>query len=71
MLLFRSEEHIQAWYPGAPLGATLELGRQWDLARLWYEGRTSPDWRPRRPEEAQAIFDRLGLVGDFWRLSQD
>ncbi len=31
--------------------------------------RMSPDWRRRTPEEAQAVFDSLGLTGPFWKLS--
>jgi hypothetical protein len=27
-----------------------------------------PDWRPRSRDENQAILDRLGLGGPFWRL---
>jgi hypothetical protein len=28
-----------------------------------------PGWRRRTPEEARALFDSLGLTGDFWRLA--
>ncbi len=70
MLLFRSEEHVTDWYKagGMPLGATMSLEQQWELARIWYGDRMSADWRRRTPEEAEAIFASLGLVGDFWRL---
>ena len=70
MLLFRSEEHIEAWYRprGIPKGVTLTLEQQWELARIWYADRISPDWRRRKPGEAQAVFEGLGLKGDFWRV---
>ena len=41
------------------------------LARLaveWWSDRLSPEWRPRTRAESQAILDRLGLTGPFWRL---
>ena len=71
MLLFRSEEHIARWYDakGLPLGQTLTIQQQWDLARIWYADRASPQWHRRTPTEAEAMFARVGLVGDFWRLT--
>ena len=71
MLLFRSEEHVENWYQGRgiPTGASLTLEQQWELARLWYSDRMSPDWRRRAPEEAEAVFASLGLMGEFWRLT--
>lgn len=71
MLLFRSEEHVEAWYRGRgiPKGANLTLEQQWELARIWYADRMSPDWRRRTAEEAEAVFASLGLTGDFWRLT--
>jgi hypothetical protein len=81
MLLFRSEEHRDAWLSARGLkhGATLSVKQQWDLARIWYgdrhgagsvgpHNRMSPDWRRRTPDEAQAVFDSLGLTGPFWKL---
>ena len=71
MLLFRSEEHIDAWYRDRSVaaGATLSLGQQWELARIWYANRMAPDWRPPTPQEAEAVFANIGLTGDFWRLT--
>ena len=70
MLLFRSEEHAKAWSRsrGLPMGALMSLEQQWDLARIWYADRMSPDWRRRTPEEAEQVFRSVGLAGDFWRL---
>lgn len=72
MLLFRSEEHVRRWYEkqGMRTGATLTLEQQWELARLWYADRMSPEWRRRNPEEAEAALARVGLTGDFWRLQR-
>ena len=70
MLLFRSEEHVRNWYArqGMPLGATLTLEQQWQLARIWYADRMSRAWRRRTAQEAEAVFRGLGLTGGFWRL---
>ncbi len=72
MLLFRSEEHATTWYraQGMAEGAFLTIEQQWELARLWYADRLSPGWRRRSPEEAQAVFAKVGLEGEFWRLSR-
>ncbi len=39
------------------------------LAYEWYKDRLRPEGRRKTPEEAQAIFDSLGLTGDFWSLA--
>ena len=39
-----------------------------ELAHAWWEDRLSADWRPRTRDGNQAILDRLGLTGAFWRL---
>ena len=71
MLLFRSEEHVKSWYQNQAIrtGAILTLEQQWELARLWYTDRMSPDWRRRTPAEAEAVFASLGLTDEFWRLT--
>ena len=70
MLLFRSEEHVRRWNErrGVGGGATLTPHQGWGLARAWYGDRLSPGWTRRTPEEANAVFDRLGLRGPFWRM---
>jgi hypothetical protein len=44
---------------------SLEVG--WELAKAWYSDRLSPEFRRRTPEETEALFAELGLVGSFWR----
>ena len=39
-----------------------------DLAAAWWGDRLAPDWRPRTRHESQAILERVGLTGPFWRL---
>ncbi len=71
MLAFRSEAHVDRWCEqrGLERGAVFSLDTCWRLARAWYEQRLAPGWRRRTPEEAQALFDELGLTGSFWALS--
>ena len=69
MNLFRSEEHIERWLAGREPGATMTVGNLNLLANLWYADRLAPDWRPHTPEQNQAVLERLGLTGRFWRLS--
>jgi hypothetical protein len=70
MLLLRDEEHVGRWCAqrGLPRGALLSPEQLWGLAKAWYERRLAPDWRRRTPDEAQEVFESLGLTGDFWRL---
>jgi hypothetical protein len=70
MLLFRSEEHVERWLDerGYERGEVLSLEQVWGLADAWYRDKLSPDWRRHTPDEAEAIFESLGLTGDFWRL---
>lgn len=68
MLLFRSEEHVDRWCADRqlPKGALLSVDQGWQLARAWYFDRLDPAYRGRTPEEADAIFARVGLTGPQW-----
>jgi hypothetical protein len=68
MNLFRSEEHVTRWLGNREPGATIPVAQLSELAHAWWGDRFSPEWRPRSRDESQAILDRLGLAGDFWRL---
>jgi hypothetical protein len=68
MNLFRSEEHIERWLGKRTPGHTTTVAKLSDLAHVWWSDRLSGDWRPHTREQNQAILDRLGLTGDFWRL---
>jgi hypothetical protein len=72
MLLFRSEEHVDRWCAqwNRPRGGILTLQQGWKLAKEWYGDRLSSNWRPKTVSEAEAVFARIGLLGDFWRLSE-
>jgi hypothetical protein len=68
MNLFRSEERIEHWLDGREPGATIPVTKLSELAHAWWDDRLAPDWRPHTREQNQAILDRLGLTGAFWRL---
>jgi hypothetical protein len=68
MNLFRSEEHVGRWLAGRDRGATIPVAKLCELAHAWWGDRLSADWRPHTRDHNQAILDRLGLTGSFWRL---
>jgi hypothetical protein len=70
MLLFRDEEHVDKWCGkrAQPRGGVLTADQLWELARAWYGNRLAPDWRRRNAKEAQAVFEGVGLTGEFWDL---
>jgi hypothetical protein len=68
MLVFRSEAHVDTWLAGRTPGTTIRISQLSELAYAWWGDRLDPDWRPHTLEQNQAILDRLGLTGEFWRL---
>jgi len=70
MLLFRSEEHAKVWREKTkpPAYSTLAIEQATALAHAWYRNKLDPDWRRFTTEEAETIFDDLGLDPEFWRL---
>jgi hypothetical protein len=52
-----------------PRGAFISLDVCWRLARAWYPERLNQGWRRKNAQETQAVFDGLGLTGDFWRVA--
>jgi hypothetical protein len=62
MNLFRSEE------PRPDGGVTIPVGTLAELAVAWWSDRLAPEWRPHTSEQNQAILDRVGLTGEFWKL---
>ncbi len=70
MLFFRSEEHVARWRDRAnpPASTILSLDQAARLADEWYRAKLAPDWRRHTTDEAAAVFARLGLDPEFWRL---
>ena len=53
---------------GRERGGVISLETCWRLAHAWYHDRLDRSWRRRTLEEAQALFDELGMTGEFWAL---
>ena len=70
MVYLRSEEHLNRWLGsnGWEAGATLTAPTMNELAQAWWSSRLEAGWRPRAPEQSQAILDAVGLTGEFWAL---
>ncbi len=68
MLLFRSEENVQAWCErrGIPPRPLIRLDPLWHLAVTWYANRLTVDSRRPAADEMVAIFAGVGLTGPFW-----
>ena len=54
---------------GHSRGASASVQTIYDLAAVWYRNRMAEDWSPPTADEAEAVFRRFGLTGDFWRLT--
>ena len=73
MLLFRSEAHVDRWctIENVARGDILTLEQLWLLAKLWYHNRLDLDYAGRTVDESHAIFEQVGLVSAFWRMTAD
>ena len=71
MLLFRSEQHVENWRRqwGREPGAILSLKQAWALGQAWYADRLDPAWKGRSHREAEALFGKIGLSGEFWKFA--
>ena len=68
MLFFRSEDDLHAWCGerGREPGPAVPVSRLWNLSKVWYGSRLDPNAPRPTPEEARAIFARVGLTDPFW-----
>ena len=68
MLLFRSEESVEAWCStrDLPVRPMLTLEQLWQMALAWYSNRLTEESRRPGPEEIVQIFGRIGLTDTFW-----
>jgi hypothetical protein len=69
MLFFQSEETLDEWLipHKAQRGAVLSIPQLWELSLRWYEDRMSAEYRGRTIEQAQKIFEAVGLTSEFWQ----
>lgn len=70
---FRLEADVDAWCERhrLPKGAIVPFPRMWRFAADWYGGYLRQPWRKRSTDEARALFNRHGLIGDFWSVPDD
>lgn len=69
MLFFQSEERLSQWLTArnATRGAVLSIPQLWELSQRWYRDRMSPEYHGRSLEQAQKIFEEVGLTSEFWQ----
>ena len=69
MRFFRSEDTLREWQArqGGAAGETLTAPQVWELSKLWYHNRLSPDFHGRSAAQAAAIFQQAGLTSPFWQ----
>jgi Alkylmercury lyase len=68
ILFFSSSAAIDEWCVrhGRPRGAVLDMPTGIALATEWFGDYAFPEWRRKTPEQARAIFEKLGLDPQFW-----
>lgn len=69
ILFFSSHAEIDAWYQrhALPHGEVMDIATGVALAREWFSGYLGPTWRRKSTDEAQRVFESLGLTTGFWR----
>jgi hypothetical protein len=71
MLFFQSEEMLKEWLTSNQMerGAVLSISQLWELSQRWYQNRMSADYHGRTMEQAQRIFQEVGLTSEFWQAT--
>jgi hypothetical protein len=59
---------IDAWCRarGTPRRPTVTMDQLWQIATIWYASRLTLESRRPAAQEIRAIFEGVGLRGDFW-----
>lgn len=67
-LFFSSEALIDDWCArhDRPRGSILPIEQGMRLTQMWFGDYASPAWRRKTAQDAQAIFDEVGLDPEFW-----
>lgn len=47
----------------------MTIAQAWQLSQRWYGARLDPEFKRPTIDEAHAIFESVGLVGNFWKLN--
>src|SRR4051812_16770313 len=69
-LMFQTESEVDRWCKrtGYSRGFVIPLDKAWELARLLYSDWGVSGFHDKMVHETEKIFQKLGLVGDFWNL---
>lgn len=69
-LFFSSEALVDAWCArhDRPKGSVLPIESGMQLTQRWFGDYASPAWRRKSAQEAQAIFNEIGLDAAFWNI---
>jgi len=49
--------------------AIMPVMNLWRLSQYWYDGRLSPDSKPRPRQLSQELLSDAGFTGSFWSLA--
>lgn len=73
MLMFRNESQVDDWCAsrGIPKGDVRPIEQIWTFAAEWYARHADADWKKWSVREAAEIFQRHGLTGPIWMLSEE
>ncbi len=73
MLLFRTESQVDSWCVtrGIAKGDVRPLVQVWEFAAEWYARHSDSNWVKWSGREAAEMFQRHGLTGPIWSLSDD
>lgn len=70
-LVYEDEQAVETWCQNHRMakGKVVPIQQVWELAKVWYGYYLDPNWQPKTIEKAEAIFAKVGLNGDFWKMS--
>ena len=71
MLAFETEAQIDDWCERHDVqrGQVVPINQVWELAKHWYGNYLEDTWTRKTPEYAESIFRKVGLSGEFWKLT--
>jgi hypothetical protein len=71
ILFFTDEKRLDNWCErhARPRGAVLAIADAMKLSQRWFGDYASPDWRRKTADDAESIFEELGLDRKFWNIS--
>jgi len=70
---FRSPTQVDDWCSrhSKARGELIDIRNAWRLARSWYGGYLSRDWKPWSATDLNRMLASCGLRGAFWHISEE